>query len=55
MIERVLYSLLGAVIALKFAGVITWSWWLILLPFWALPALFGLVVLGVFAYAIWEA
>jgi hypothetical protein len=41
-------GLLGLLfIGLKLAGVIAWSWWLVLLPFYAGIALFlGLLILG---------
>lgn len=44
--------LLGAVfIALKLAGVIGWSWWLVTLPFWGGAALLvALLLFAMFAY-----
>ena len=44
--------LLGAVfIALKLAGVIGWSWWLVTLPFWGGFALIvALLLFAAFAY-----
>lgn len=37
--------------ACKLFGVIDWSWWLVLLPVWILPAV--LLGLGVFAAVVW--
>ncbi len=43
----------AAIIIMKIAGVITWSWWWITLPFWGGFALFaGLVVVGLIGYLI---
>lgn len=37
-------------IGLKLAGIIAWSWWLVLAPLWAIPAvLLGGVVVGTLA------
>ncbi|MMZ43562.1 hypothetical protein D1872_51180 [compost metagenome] len=41
-------GLLGvAFVVLKLCGVINWSWWWVTSPFWAVPAIFLLVILGV--------
>lgn len=32
-------------IALKLTGVIAWSWWLVLLPLYAIPAIFAILFL----------
>ena len=43
-----LFGVLGVVfVVLKLTGVIAWSWWWVLLPFYG-PYLLGLVILGVF-------
>lgn len=31
----------------KLVGLITWSWWIVLLPIWILPAIFFLIVASV--------
>ncbi len=37
-------GLLGVVfVTLKLCGVIDWSWWLVLAPFWSVPAILFLV------------
>ena len=42
-------GLLGVVfITLKLLGIITWSWWLVTLPFWG-GAVLALLVMGVVA------
>ena len=48
----VLSILLVAFIVLKLCGVITWSWWLVLLPLWAPIALvlIILLILGIMVY-----
>lgn len=39
-------GLLGvAFVVLKLIGVIAWSWWWVLAPFWAIPVLFFLLVI----------
>jgi hypothetical protein len=46
-----LFGVLGVVfIVLKLIGVISWSWWLVTLPFWG-----GIALLGVFValYSLW--
>lgn len=44
------FPLLGvAFVVLKLLNVITWSWWLVTLPFWGGVALF---VIGVLLYAL---
>jgi hypothetical protein len=41
-------GLLGLLfISLKLTNVITWSWWWVLAPFWAVPALFVLIIFAV--------
>ena len=40
-------GLLGVVfIVLKLCGVITWSWWCVLFPFWVGIAIVALILLG---------
>ena len=48
----VLSILLVAFIVLKLCGVITWSWWLVLLPLWVPIALVLviLLILGIMVY-----
>ena len=57
-------SLLGVMfVGLKLAGVITWSWWWVTLPFWGgialvcstpiLVIILGSVILGVAAFVDW--
>lgn len=47
-------SLLGVLfVALKLFGVISWSWWLVLAPFLAVPALFLTFGVGVLLFAVW--
>lgn len=36
---------------LKLLGVITWSWWLVLLPFYAIPLLLLIAFIGALAVA----
>ena len=63
MTEDNLYKAAGVLFvvlfALKLAGVVTWSWWIILAPFWVPWALLGLLVVGMGAsllpVALWEA
>jgi hypothetical protein len=44
-------TLLGiAFVVLKLCGVINWSWWWVLAPFWGGAAIFLLVLLAVFVY-----
>ena len=38
-------------IALKLTGFIDWSWWLVVIPLWIIPAI--LLGIGVFAGLIW--
>ena len=46
-------GLLGvAFVVLKLCGVINWSWWWVLSPFWGGLAIFLLIVLGVIAYHV---
>lgn len=45
MTEWVLATLGVMFVGLKLAGVITWSWWWVLAPFWIGAALFGLAAL----------
>ncbi|QEQ94889.1 hypothetical protein pEaSNUABM56_00090 [Erwinia phage pEa_SNUABM_56] len=40
-----------AFIVLKLCGVITWSWWLVLLPLYWVVALILIAVAGVFGFA----
>ena len=43
----------AAIIIMKIAGVISWSWWWITLPFWGGFALFAvLVIVGLIGYLI---
>lgn len=37
-----------ALVILKLAGVITWAWWIVLLPFWA-PLALSIVILAIAA------
>lgn len=47
-------SLLGvAFIVLKLAGVISWSWWWVLAPFWAPVGLAAIVVGTALGVALW--
>lgn len=39
-------------ILLKLAGVIAWSWWFVLLPFWGPLALFVLIAITAAAVAL---
>ncbi len=44
-----LFTVLGLIfIVLKLVGTITWSWWLVLAPFWAPLA----IVLGIAIFAV---
>jgi len=46
-------GLLGvAFIVLKLTGVIAWSWWWVLAPFW-IPLVVAVCVLGIFALVVW--
>lgn len=46
---------LGVVfLVLKLTGVIGWSWWLVLLPFYLGPLLFLLVLVVVLLVVAWE-
>lgn len=46
-------GLLGIVfITLKLCGVITWSWWWVLMPIWAIPACVLFVMLCAFCFAV---
>lgn len=48
-------GLLGvAFVVLKLCGVIDWSWWLVLLPFWIGPALVLVIALMIGLVAIAE-
>lgn len=51
------FSLLGLLfIGLKLGGVIDWSWWWVLSPFWLPPVLFlGLFAIGFVIYLIYKA
>ena len=43
-----LFDILGVVfVVLKLVGVIDWSWWWVLLPFLAQPAIVITVILGI--------
>jgi len=45
-------GLLGvAFVVLKLCKVITWSWWLVTLPFWGGAALAAVIVLGMLLFA----
>ena len=47
-------GLLGIVfVVLKLIGKITWSWWLVTLPFWGGIALVLFILLGMFIF-IWR-
>ena len=50
-------GLLGvAFVVLKLTGVITWSWWLVTLPFWGGLALLGVILaVALIVYLILEA
>lgn len=46
-------GLLGVVfVTLKLCGVINWSWWLVTLPFWGGVALFVVVFIALFGFAV---
>lgn len=46
--------MLGVVfVALKLAGVIDWSWWMVTLPFWGGLALVLSVVVIAFPFVMW--
>lgn len=48
-------GVLGVVfIVLKLVGVIDWSWWWVLLPFWITLGLAILILLGMYCYYIWN-
>ena len=48
-------GLLGvAFIVLKLCGVIDWSWWWVLSPFWIVLAIIIVVLIGMLAYAIFK-
>ena len=48
-------GVLGVVfIVLKLVGVIDWSWWWVLSPFWIIFLLTILIVLGVYWYYKWD-
>ena len=40
-------------ITLKLTGHITWSWWLVLLPFWGSALLATMLILSALALAAW--
>ena len=44
--------ILAVLIALKIAGVIDWSWWIVLMPLWVEIGLVALVVLIIYVVAI---
>lgn len=47
-------GVLGVIfIVLKLVGVIDWSWWWVLSPFWITFALVILLVIGVYCYYEW--
>jgi hypothetical protein len=46
-------SALGLVfIVLKLVGVIAWSWWWVLAPFW-IPLAIGVIWVGIFLLVMW--
>lgn len=50
-----LSGVLGVVfIVLKLVGVIDWSWWWVLSPFWISLTLTVLIVLGICLYYKWD-
>lgn len=44
--------ILAVFIALKFAGVINWSWWLVLAPLWIELGLILLIIVIIYVVAI---
>lgn len=44
--------ILAILVALKIAGVIDWSWWIVLMPLWVEIGLVALVVLIIYVVAI---
>lgn len=44
--------ILAILVALKIAGVIDWSWWIVLIPLWVEIGLVALVVLIIYVVAI---
>lgn len=48
-------GLLGvAFVVLKLTGFISWSWWLVTLPFWGGAIIYGILILAMVILAIME-
>jgi len=48
-----LFLLFVILVVLKLANVVTWSWWIITLPIWIVPASIAIIVFGIlFSIAI---